>query len=167
MRYSTEKEYLEKIRKSDEELNQRKKNQMGGFFRTKNLPILTQQEEIIFYTKQYEAMKKENDVGKTIKFDFINEFQKNTYKMALQQIEKLYQKLNPNTNESMLKNFVIKVMSWSDFVFPELFCSWNERVSPKFIYYGKAKKQEYLFLRFSDRRQRIHNDELRRKRLCR
>mgnify|MGYP002508410215 CR=1 FL=1 len=35
----------------------------------------------------------------------------------------------------MLKNFVIKVMSWSDFVFPELFCSWNERVSPKFIYY--------------------------------
>ncbi|MCI9051218.1 MAG: trypsin-like serine protease [Lachnospiraceae bacterium] len=146
--YSTEKEYLEKIRKSDEELNQRKKNQMGGFFRTKNLPILTQQEEIIFYTKQYEAMKKENDVGKTIKFDFINEFQKNTYKMALQQIEKLYQKLNPNTNESMLKNFVIKVMSWSDFVFPELFCSWNERVSPKFIYYGKAKKQEYLFLYF-------------------
>ena len=137
--YSTEKEYLEKIRKSDEELNQRKKNQMGGFFRTKNLPILTQQEEIIFYTKQYEAMKKENDVGKTIKFDFINEFQKNTYKMALQQIEKLYQKLNPNTNESMLKNFVIKVMSWSDFVFPELFCSWNERVSPKFIYYGKAR----------------------------
>ena len=58
--------------------------------------------------------------------------------MALQQIEKLYQKLNPNTNESMLKNFVIKVMSWSDFVFPELFCSWNERVSPKFIYYGSG-----------------------------
>lgn len=146
--YSEEREYLEKINKMDSELNQRKKKQMGGFFRIKNLPVLTTSEEIAFYTKQYEEMKESDYQRGMIKSDFINEFQKNTYKMAIQQIEKQYQKLNENTSPSILKNFIIKIMYWSDFVFPELFCNWNERLSPKFIYYGKVKKQEYLFLYF-------------------
>lgn len=75
-----------------------------------------------------------------------------TQKVNLEYILKAYKENEPGINDSMAKNFGIKLLTWNAEYLPKLFGGLKEKgVWPKIIYIGNIKKQEawylyYLFL---------------------
>ena len=64
---------------------------------------------------------------------------------SCRKVLEVYHICNPNLNESIEKNFVVKLLYWLDelaFVYLE---KWNPKKSMKFVAQGITKEQEYLF----------------------
>lgn len=59
-----------------------------------------------------------------------------------------YHACNKNLNESIEKNFVIKILYWLDELAYEYLKEWNPKQSMKFVAQGITKEQEYFFCYF-------------------
>ena len=75
-----------------------------------------------------------------------------TKKLAFRQVLSLYKESHPNSNETLIKNFVIKFLFWIEIYLPKLFyTNITTGVSPKVLFIGDIKHQELLFLYFLSR----------------
>lgn len=95
---------------------------------------------------KYEQLKANID---TIDFSYLFADQKlaNMLKQNYIDILALYQTIKPNSTESILKNFGIKMLFWIDEYFPQLFDKNSSlTISPKCVFLGNIKEHEYLFL---------------------
>lgn len=59
-----------------------------------------------------------------------------------------YHACNANLNESIEKNFVVKMLYWLDELAYEYLREWNPKQSMKFVAQGITKEQEYFFCYF-------------------
>ena len=64
---------------------------------------------------------------------------------AVAQICDKYALLKKGMSESIQKNFVIKMVWWTDFIFYNWHMKWNEQACIKVIAENVLKVQEYLF----------------------
>ncbi|MCM1044257.1 MAG: trypsin-like peptidase domain-containing protein [Candidatus Gastranaerophilales bacterium] len=80
----------------------------------------------------------------TIKLDEssgVGELLGNSCKKVLE----VYHNCNPNLNESIEKNFVVKLLYWLDELAFAYLNEWDPRKSMKFVAQGVTREQEYLF----------------------
>lgn len=64
---------------------------------------------------------------------------------ALKAAEQAYDRLKPGNTESMKRNFIIKLIRWTDFVMAGSPVKWTERTCIKIVADNVVKVQEYLF----------------------
>lgn len=68
--------------------------------------------------------------------------------ISCRKVLELYHTCNLNLNESMEKNFVVKLLYWLDELAYGYLKEWNPRQSMKFVAQGVTKEQEYFFCYF-------------------
>lgn len=79
-------------------------------------------------------------------FKFKNKVLEYTLKESYRTVLQIYFKTK-KANESITRNFGIKLLHWIDLYFPKIFKETDElKKFPKVIYTGELKLQEYLFL---------------------
>lgn len=129
-------------------LNQRKQQTGAGYLQLSALnPSLTP-EQVFYYQLAY-VDASDPAAGLSTHFSFSDPVLASSLNNSYLEILRLYKENTANCSDSMLKNFGIKLLFWMDLYFPELFCSDTPLIrSPKCIYTGRLKIQEFLFLRF-------------------
>lgn len=138
--------YLEEIETIDKLLSERENCGQGKYIRAIGLPGLNNPDEILYYSEVYDKWKKDGSDFITLKGVTINkEFEKNLIP-ALEEVIKKFKECTRNVNESIQRNFLIKIIYWLNIAAHSIIADWNERESYKYIFSGKIKKQEYLFL---------------------
>ena len=111
-----------------------------SYTRTSNFPENISYENSLYYSENYEKIN-------NLKFT-MSDFIQKRYEYAFNRIKNIFIKNNSNANETIIKNFMIKIMYWSDFFFEKIFKNENKNFTYKFVYCGNLKKQEYMFLHF-------------------
>ncbi len=67
---------------------------------------------------------------------------------SCKKVLEVYYSCNPNLNESIEKNFVVKMLFWLDELAIVYLKEWNPRQSMKFVAQGVTKAHEYFFCYF-------------------
>lgn len=146
-----EKKYIKDILNMDKQLNYQKNENKIGYLRVEKLDSRLNFDDVTCYSNYYNEWVRNVDDKKKleIKFKFTNLFWQNTMVITYGKIINLYRGLVGNVNESMLKNFGVKLLYWIDIYLPKLFSNTVEiNVFPKFVFVGDIKNQEYFFLYF-------------------
>ena len=104
------------------------------------------------YSKMYEEWRnistavEEKIIDAEFPFKFKNRVWEYTLKESYKTVIEIYFKIKKE-NESITRNFGIKLLHWIDLYFPKIFKETEEmKKFPKIIYTGELKLQEYLFL---------------------
>ncbi len=114
------------------------------FYTRTRLPSpLISQEDMYFYSSQFETLKEEQ------KLSVRNQEQDGRFSRVLgaactETIEK-YRLARKDMTESIEKNFVIKLLYWTDCVLGRALADWDERKCFKILAEDVQKEQEYLF----------------------
>lgn len=137
--------YLAEIQKLDHSLINSMNRGRGYYHRLSFLPRMQSMEDTSFYSKCYEdwldSGRKEIMTRATGKSRVLPGMLAD----ACTSIEKLYKQENQQATNSMVKNFLVKILFWYDSVFTdEKFC-YDEKKVMKIVAANVAKKQEYLF----------------------
>lgn len=111
--------------------------------RVSKLRAISDYEDAVFYQKQYTNFKEKRRA--VIKNNAQDEEFIQILNTACEKVLGLYKKVKQSVNESMEKNFIVKMLFWSDFVVGKGFADWNEKKSYKIIADNVFKEQEYLF----------------------
>lgn len=99
--------------------------------------------EIEKYNKFYNDIEDKKNLK--IVYDFKDEVLNNTFFSSYQKILTLYIE-EKKCNETMKKNYAIKIIAWIDNYFSQIF---KNKSTTKVMYSGKLSLQEYLFLYFN------------------
>lgn len=103
------------------------------------------------YSRLYEAWEKVREENAAILSQLVfpvhlkSEVLELTQKTAFTEVMKQYEQMMPQSNETMKRNFGVKLLHWIAQYLPILYGK-NEMSIPKVIYGGEIKKQEFLFL---------------------
>lgn len=150
-----DKEYLNEIEKMDE-MGRSVEEQKGGYLRLNKLPQLCRREDIDYYTSCYEQYKKGETVDLRVKETGTDALWDSQLLWACNKVSHMFQEGMTSGNsghasfasESMVKNFIMKILYQTDQVADELFGCWDIHKTYKFTYNGSVKKHEYLFCYF-------------------
>lgn len=115
------------------------------YHRADRLPALLAVEEINSYTKSYEEWK---DCGKKsvgIQVTASNAELGKVLGKACETVLALFRRENPNANETMERNFAVKLLYWFDKIGAGLVEDWEPRASMKVVLQNITRKQEYFF----------------------
>lgn len=95
--------------------------------------------------EQYIALYQQGNYK--LPFSFENQILEDAFESNFREIVQLFQKSKGRVEESILRNFVIKMLYWIDQYFPRLFIETKKIACfPKFVCCGTVKLPEYLFL---------------------
>ena len=137
--------YEKDIRKLDETLLCRMNDGKGYYHRLSGLPRLQKTEDTSFYSGCYsgwmDSQKKEVTTHATKKSKALSGMLAN----ACVVVEGIYRQENKQATDSMVKNFIIKLLFWYDSIFADEKFRWDEKGSVKIVGANVVKKQEYLF----------------------
>lgn len=117
----------------------------GGIFYTRvgKLPVLTRQEDAGFYQKQFDKLRSQRELYvKNLKES--EKFGRVLGEACLEAL-KQYRMVRNGMTESIERNFVVKLLYWTDRVLGEALSDWNERKCFKILADNVCKEQEYLF----------------------
>lgn len=137
--------YLADIQKLDDSLLSSMNHGRGYYHRLDCLPRMQSIEDASFYAKCYDDWldngRKEIVTGATGKSKALAGMLAD----ACTTVEKLYKQENKQVTDSMVKNFIVKILFWYDSIFTdERFC-YDEKQVVKIVAANVMKKQEYLF----------------------
>lgn len=138
--FSDKTQYIDAIKKCDIDLTQKHKDGICLYLRIAKFEQLVTPTEVSNYISIYENIQSSNftqieNISQSLKEQYLNGLKKtiNAFK-------------NTNTSETMIKNFVVKLLFWVANCIKEL--TSNASLTKKIIYHGKISKQEYLCLYF-------------------
>lgn len=137
--------YQEEIARMDRFLADREEKGQGKYIRIHELPKLVDQSDIKTYSEKYNSWMKSQK--KEISFDFLqnNEMGKEAFSASLTNISEKLKKASFSVSDSIYKNFIVKIMYWTEWIFQKFGGSWDGHRTNKLVYCGTIKKQEYLF----------------------
>lgn len=141
-------DYIKNIEQMDCILTGRMCAGQGKYIRLCGLPKLLNPEEVAYYTGCYEEWKRNNGSKCLLKFNQGDERLTGILGEACRKVCMEFRNNTQNVNDSIEKNFVIKILYWMDTLGVLLSGEWNERFSCKVVLSGISKKQEYLFCYF-------------------
>lgn len=94
--------------------------------------------------ERYVALYRQGDY--TLPFRFENSILEEAFQDSFRQIVQLFRQSRGRTEESILRNFVVRMFFWIDRYFPRLFAETKKIACfPKFACAGTVKLPEYLF----------------------
>lgn len=113
----------------------------SGYVFVPALPKQPGQTELDQYVALY------NQGSYRLPFSFENRILEEAFEASFREILQLFQKSRGRVEESIVRNFVIKMLYWIDQYFPRLFTD-TQKITcfPKFVCCGTVKLPEYLFL---------------------
>lgn len=118
-----------------------------GFYKRINaLPNISLSEDTAYYSKCYSKWLDKGQKEITIKAPACKDvgFRK-VLSDACLAVGKVYTGEVQQASNSMLKNFIVKVLFWFDFVFNTEDFTWNQKLNSKIVTCNVTKKHEYLF----------------------
>ena len=137
-------DYLKDIERMDNTLTCRMSEGKGRYVRLNGLPGLFDQEDIICYTGCFEEWQNSSRKKCFLKFNRNDNDLAEALGEACQMVCGMFRNSTPNCNDSIEKNFVIKLLYWMDTLGLSLFKKGAESYG-KVVLSEVSKKQEYLF----------------------
>lgn len=137
--------YLENIYKMEEMLAGAVGKGVDGYDRIGKLSQLSSREEIVYYTEAYRRWREHEGGGLSLKNIVPGSPLEAGVREALAQVRDLFRAGIPHGSESIVRNFMIKLLYWSDQVIPPLCQSWKWKENYKLAVCCSLKRQEYLF----------------------
>lgn len=116
----------------------------GRYYRVESLPKLVL-EEVVYYSDCYENWIKNDRKYVVTRVTEGKEDLKRILGNACEVVGRLFKACTPRVNDSIEKNFVVKLLYWFDIVGAELMRDWDFGYSMKIVFSNIIKKQEYLF----------------------
>lgn len=117
------------------------------YHRISNLPKLSVRDDIDFYTKIYDTYLDDKSQI-SLKTCPTNASLNDAISAALNLVLKIYKDENDAATDSMVKNFAVKILFWTDSVGKEILAHWEEKRCIKVIAENIVKEHEYLFFYF-------------------
>ena len=147
--------YLSEIEKMDNR-GRSIEEQKGGYLRLNRLPQLCQREDIEYYDSCYQQYKKGEEISLHVKETGTDSMWDSQLMWACDKVSRMFQEgLSKDASvhmagasESMVKNFMMKMLYQTDQIAGGLFGRWDIHKTYKFVYNGSVKKHEYLFCYF-------------------
>ncbi len=117
----------------------------GRYFRVSALNQQISPEKSSVLSSIYEDIK--NGYDTNLPFVFSNKGLNSLLMENIKAVGELYMDLKQGASQSIIKNFSIKLLFWIGLYFPKIFDKdFDMSISPKFMFFGNIKEQEYLFL---------------------
>lgn len=138
------------IRDTEAGLAEQMRNGKLFYRRTGALPKLLSEEDTQIYTEYYEHWKASHYQSMQIKACSAGRTDGKLAEQlgtACRELAQLYRGRKKAVTESIVKNFIVKLLYWSDFVFDGM-DRWRERGCIKIAADNIVKEQEYLFYYF-------------------
>lgn len=142
---------VEDVRRMDAQLSGRMREKKGAYLRMETLPKLADTEQAQAYAAVYAAWA--GGGRQTVKTGGMEKSGASGGELpmaagaALRRVLELFRK-SGNANETVEKNFAVKLLFWMDGVLNRLGQAWDVRLSMKVAAQNVAKKQEYFFYYF-------------------
>lgn len=142
----TNTDMLKDIADMDETLSLLAVNGKGFYKRVSELPKLVSTDDAVYYSNCYDEWVKNGRKEISIKtLACKNADFRKMLSQACLCVGNLYADDGHKISESMLKNFIVKVLFWYDSLFNIPDFVWAERLNSKIVVCNVSKKQEYLF----------------------
>ena len=119
--------------------------------RINSLDILNDSEKIDYYSKCFQNWKQSNCEEMTIKASINNILLKKVISNVCKETLCELKKIDGILNESIEKNFIIKLLFWTDLLFEKFKITWEFKSNIKIVATNVSKKHEYLFYYFLTR----------------
>lgn len=116
--------------------------------RINSLGTLNDSEKIDYYSKCFQNWKLSNCEEITIKASINNILLRKVISNACKEILCELKKTDGVINESIEKNFIIKLLFWTDLIFEKSDINWDFKSNIKIAATNVSKKHEYLFYYF-------------------
>ena len=133
------------ILKLDEQLDSRMMEGTLFYKRIQKLPNLSSVEEANDYALFYSKWIEGNREGVETRFLKRGQVLSKILSSAIKEVVDKYCAHKKNKTDSMIKNFIVKLLFWYDFVMEDFDLQWDERVCIKIVAENILKEQEYLF----------------------
>lgn len=137
--------YMAEIREMDRQWTEWQKCGRGRYLRIGELPRLRSREEAERYSALLEEWKMAPGEGILLKDTDKSGIFRFVLSEGLTEVRGLFRKYTPSVSETMERNFLIKMLFWTEGLTGSLLRDWDEKTSRKFVYTGMTKIQEYLF----------------------
>lgn len=141
-------DYLAEIREMDRLWKDKQERGQGHYLRLRELPKLQTPEQAGKYTALFEEWRKEQEKGVPLKGAEADSIFRAVLSEGLSEACGLFRKFTPAASETMERNFLTKMLYWTENLMESFLRDWDEKTSRKFVYSGMAKLQEYLFCYF-------------------
>lgn len=119
--------------------------------RINSLDLLNNTEKIDYYSRSFQNWKQGNCKEISIKASIENILLRKVISDACKNVLCELKKTDGVMNESIEKNFVIKLLFWTDLVFEKANINWEIKRNIKIVATNVNKKHEYLFYYFLTR----------------
>lgn len=116
--------------------------------RISSLDILNSSEKIDYYSSCFQNWKQNNLEEITIKSSINNSLLRKIISDACKDTLCELKKTDGVMNESIEKNFIIKLLFWTDLLFEKVGINWELKATIKIVATNVSKKHEYLFYYF-------------------
>ncbi len=121
-----------------------------GYLRLNKLMQLKDTEDIAYYSREYDKWKNEKKPI-ILKNMALNTELQAVLDSALNKLDEVYRSDRAAVSDSIVRNFLTKVLFWLDCISKDILCGWSVRRSTKIIAENIVKEQEYLFFYFLTR----------------
>lgn len=132
-----------KISVIDEKMAGEMRNNRLFYTRVKSLPRLTSRTDMEFYERQFNAFRAKKEIF--VRNQDRDEKFGGALGAACLEAADRYRYLKKNMTESIERNFIVKLLYWTDCVLGTSLSEWNERGCYKILAEDVQKEQEYLF----------------------
>lgn len=132
-----------KISAIDEKMAGEMRNNRLFYTRVKSLPRLTSRTDMEFYERQFNAFRANKEIF--VRNQDRDEKFGSALGVACLEAADRYRYLKKNMTESIERNFIVKLLYWTDCVLGTSLSEWNERGCYKILAEDVQKEQEYLF----------------------
>lgn len=137
--------YIAEIQEMDRQWTEWQERGRGRYLRIKELPRLRGREEAERYGAMLEKWEKAPEEGILLEGSDENGLLRLVLSEGLAEIRELFRRYTPDASKTMERNFLIKMLFWTERLAGNFLREWDEKTSRKFVYSGTVKTQEYLF----------------------
>lgn len=138
-------DYLKDIERMDNVLTCSMSRGQGKYVRLNGLPKLSAREDINYFGGCFEEWQNAGRKKCFLKFNRNDNELAEALGEACQTVCGVFRNSTPNCNDSIEKNFVIKLLYWMDSLGNSMFKGGDGQTYRKVVFSGVSKKQEYLF----------------------
>ncbi len=138
--------FAEAVREMDQKMGKEMADGHIMYMRVKALPNLAGVQDSSFYASAYDAWRADGTAA--LRNVTVRGMFGDVFSCAIRQVVEIYAKTKNNISDSIVRNFVSKVMYWFDVQMAGLVAGWNERAVMKVVAENVLKEQEYLFYYF-------------------
>lgn len=132
-----------KILEIDRKMNSAMDTNRLKYYRLEALPAIALREDMEFYSQAYLNWKTDGHIRlRTTNHNVL--FEKVLSDATNLTIAK-YRLIRPSVTETILKNFVVKLWFWTDYLLKDVISQWTERTGVKIVAANVNKDQEFLF----------------------